>query len=231
MNPQTQPREEGRMSKVDILISFFFHAAIILALVFFAAREGLLGKQLRKISVEMVREKPPEKPKEPEKPRPEPPKTEAPKLAETPKAQPPKEEPVRAPAPPPATVASAAPVIAPPAAELPAFAFDGGKTVQSSSDPVQLYKGFVEYSLRSKWNRPLDINDGSFVAEVEVNVDRNGEISDPVWKKTSGNKRWDKSVREAIAGTTALDRTPPASFPGRVVIRFDVQESTEPLSQ
>jgi outer membrane biosynthesis protein TonB len=219
------------MSKVDLLISFSFHAGIILALVFFAAREGLLGKQLRKITVEMVREKPPEKPKEPEKPRPEPPKTEAPKLAETPKVQPPKETPVHVPSPSPTTVASAAPVIAPPAAELPAFAFDEGKTVQSSSDPVQLYKGFVEYALRSKWNRPLDMNDGSFVAEVEVKVDRNGEISDPDWKKGSGNARWDKSVREAIAQTPALDRPPPSSFPARVLIRFDVQESTEPLSQ
>jgi hypothetical protein len=75
---------------VNILISFTFHAAIVLTLGFFAAREGLLGKQLRKITVEMVREKPPEKPKEPEKPRPEPPKTEPPKLAETPKVQPPR---------------------------------------------------------------------------------------------------------------------------------------------
>jgi outer membrane biosynthesis protein TonB len=229
MIPQAQPRDEGSPTKLSLFISFTFHTLIVLALAFFAAREGLLGKQLKKISVEMVREKPPEKPKEPEKPRAEPPKPEPPKLVETPKVQTPKEEPVQAP--PPAMTAAAPPVVAPPAAELPAFAFDGGKTVQTSSDPVQLYKGFVEYSLRSKWNRPLDLDDGSFVAEVEVKVDRNGAITNPVWKKGSGNERWDKSVREAIAETHALERPPPASFPERMLVRFDVQESTEPITQ
>jgi hypothetical protein len=229
VNPQTEAREEGNSTKVNLFISFTFHALIVLALVFFAAHEGLLGKQLKKITVDMVREKPPERPKEPEKPRQEPPKTEPPKLVETPKVQAPKEEPAHAP--PPATVEAAAPIVAPPQAELAAFAFDGGKTVQTISDPVLLYKGFVEYALRSKWHRPPDIDDISFVAEVEVTVDRNGEISEPVWKKGSGNERWDKSVREAIAGTTALDRPPPANFPARVLIRFDVLESTEPLLQ
>jgi hypothetical protein len=177
----------------------------------------------------MVREKPPEKPKEPEKPHAEPPKAEPPKLAESPKVVQPKAEPIHAS--PPATVAAAAPVVAPPTADLPAFAFDGGKTVQTSSDPVQLYKGFVEYTLRSKWNRPPDIDDANFVAEVEVNVDHHGDISDPVWKKSSGNARWDTSVRQAIAATPVLDRQPPGGFPSRVLIRFDVQESTEPLLQ
>jgi hypothetical protein len=229
MMPQTKPGQEGNSTKVNLLISFTIHATIVLVLVFFAAREGLLGKQLRKITVEMVREKPPEKPKEPEKPREEPPKAEPPKLVETPKIQAPKEEPVHAP--PPAMVVAAASVVAPPPAELPAFAFDGGKTVQTSSDPVQLYKGFVEYTLRSKWNRPLDIDDASFVAEVEVAVDRHGEITQPVWKKESGNTRWDQSVREAVAETHSLDRSPPPSFPTRVLVRFDVLESTEPLLQ
>jgi len=229
MTPETQPRQEGNSTRVNLFISFIFHALIVLVLVWFAAREGLLGRQLRKITVEMVRDKQPEKPIEPPKPRQEPPKSEPSKLAEIPKAQPPREEPAHAP--PPASVAAAAPVVAPPPAELPAFAFDGGKTVQTSSDPVQLYKGFVEYILRSKWNRPPDLDDTGFVAEVEVAVDRNGDISNPVWKKNSGNPRWDKSVREAIASAPALDRPPPASFPARVLIRFDVLESTEPLLQ
>jgi len=229
MLPQTQAQQESNSTKVNLCISFTFHALIVLALVFFAAREGLLGKQLKKISVEMVREKPPEKPKEPEKPRAEPPKAEPPKLVEAPKVQAPKEEPVHASPPP--MVAAAAPLVAPPTEELPAFAFDGGKTVQTSSDPVQLYKGFVEYTLRSKWNRPQDVDDARFVAEVEVKVDRNGDLGEPVWKKNSGNARWDTSVREAIAATPTLDRHPPASFPERVLIRFDVQESTEPLLQ
>ena len=71
--------------------------------------------------------------------------------------------------------------------------------MESSSDPVQLYKGLLEYALRSKWNRPENMADDDYVAEVEVAVDRNGQISDPEWKKGSGNTRWDDSVRQAIA--------------------------------
>ena len=120
--------------------------AIVLALAFFAARQGLLGKQVKKITVEMVKETPPPKPKEPEKPvnlpKPLPAVAEAPKSA-PPKAEAPKEA---AQAPPPAV--SASPVaIAPAAAELPSFQFDGGKTVQTSSDPVLLYKAMVEAAL------------------------------------------------------------------------------------
>lgn len=52
---------------MNLLISFIFHTLIVLAMFYFAARQGLLGKQMKKIAVEMVKEKPPEKPKEPEK--------------------------------------------------------------------------------------------------------------------------------------------------------------------
>ena len=48
------------------MISLFFHALIVVVALYFAARQGLLGKQLKKISIEMVKEKPPEKLKEPE---------------------------------------------------------------------------------------------------------------------------------------------------------------------
>jgi TonB family protein len=123
----------------------------------------------------------------------------------------------------------APPVVAPPAAELPSFDFDGGKLVQSSSDPVQLYKGLLEYSLRAKWDRPTDLADEAFVAEVEVTVDRTGKISSPKWQKGSGDKRWDDTVRAAIAATTSINRPPPTNFPSRVTVRFDVQEETEPI--
>ena len=62
---------------MNLLISLFFHVAIVAVLVFFAARQGLLGEQLKKITVQMVKEKPPEKPKEPEKPKAEPPQAGA----------------------------------------------------------------------------------------------------------------------------------------------------------
>ncbi len=222
MLPQTQARKSRNSSKVNLIISVTFHGIIVIALVYFAAREGLLGKQIRKIAVEMVKEKPPEKKPEPEKPKAEPPKVEPPKMVQAPKIEPPKDTAQNQ--------APSAPAVAPAAAEVPSFAFEGGKEVQTSSDPGQIYKGLVEYSLRSRWNRPENIDDRAYVAEVEVAVDQSGQIGDPIWKKGSGNERWDDSVRQAIASTRGLDRPPPKNFPSHVVIRFDVQES-EPVVQ
>ncbi len=208
-------------------MSFVFHGAIVLALIYFAAREGLLGKQFKKITVEMVKEKTPEKPKEQEKPKDEPPKIEAPKPVETPKYEPAKTV-AQAPAP---VAPAASPLVAPPPAEVPSFDFEGGKAVQSSSDPAALYKGFAEYTLRSKWVRPENIADDQYVAEVEISVDKSGRISDPQWKKSSGDPRWDDSVRAAIAATPSLGRAPPKDFPAQVIVRFDVQDATEAVFQ
>ena len=222
MLPQTQPRKKRNSSKVNLLISFTFHAALALVVLYFAARQGWLGKQLKKLSVDLIKEKPPEKPKEPETP-----KIEPPKVVETPK-------PVEAPKPVEETKAPpsvAPPIVAPPAAELPSFEFEGGKSVVSSSDPVEIYKNAIEYAFRSKWNRPENMADDNYVAEVEVSVDRNGQISDPVWKKGSGNSQWDASVRTAIAAVTSMNRPPPTNFPPRIIIRFDVQDATEPVLQ
>jgi outer membrane biosynthesis protein TonB len=166
----------------------------------------------------------PEKPKEPEKPKVEPPKVETPKVAEKPKEL----EEAKA-APPPST--EAPPTVAPPAAEMPAFEFEGGKTVETSSDPVKLYQGAVEYLLRSKWNRPDDLPDDKYVAEVDVTVSRTGAISNPVWRKSSGDPKWDDSVRQAIAAVKAMDRSPPTNFPPQILVRFDVQDETEPINQ
>jgi len=222
MLPQTQPRKTRNSSKVNLLISFIFHATLVLTLLYFAARGGLLGKQIQKISVEMVKEKPLPKPKEPEKPKVEPPKIEQPKIAATPRAEPPKQAP---------SAAAAPPSVAPPAAELPSFVFEGGKAVETSSDPVQLYKSAVEYALRSKWNRPDNLKDDDYVAEVELSVGRDGQLSQPVWEKESGNKLWDDSVRRALAMVTRMDRPPPTNFPPHIMVRFDVQEETEPVLQ
>lgn len=225
MIPQSQPRQPKNSNKVNLLISFAFHALLVGALLFFAAREGLLGKKLEKISVQLIKEKPPEKPKpkppEPPKiepPKAAPPKIELPRVAETPKVAPP--PPVAPP-----------PVVAPPNNQLPAFDFDGGKAVETSSDPVQLYKGFMEYTLRSKWNRPENLADAKFVAEIDVAVAHDGTLSDEQWTKSSGNERWDQSVRTALATVTRIERMPPTNFPPRVIIRFDVQEQTEDVLQ
>ena len=205
------------------MISFALHALVVAVALYFAARQGLLGKQLKKISIEMVKEKPPEKPKEPEKPKVEPPKVESLKAVEKPRVV----DEAKA-APPPVT---APPSVAPPSAEMPSFEFEGGKAVETSSDPVHLYQSYMEYTLRSKWNRPDNIADDSYVAEVEVSVDRAGQISKPEWKKGSGDKPWDDSVKQVFKVVNNMDRPPPTNFPSRVMVRFDVQEESEPISQ
>lgn len=202
------------------MISFIFHAALVVVLFYFAARSGILGNQLKKITISMVKEqKPPPKPKPP----PPPPKIEPPKAP--PKVvQPPKI--VEAP-----KVAPAQPIVAPPATVLPSLDFGGGRAVATSSDPVELYKGAIEYAFRSKWDRPENMNDDNFVDEIQVSVSRDGQISDPQWEKSSGNAVWDESVRKAIEAVTSLDRPPPTNFPPTVVIRFDVQDESESLFQ
>jgi outer membrane biosynthesis protein TonB len=219
MLPQTQQRKKKNSSKINLIISFVFHAVLVLLLVYFAAREGLIGKQLQKIAVEMVKEKPPEKPKEPEKPKVEPPKVEPPKV------EPPKMVEENKPAPP----VVAPPVVAPPNDEAPAIEFDGGKAVNTETDPVQLYKGYVEYSLREKWDRPENMDDDNYVAEVRVSVDKAGNLSNVVWQKGSGNEKWDQSVKDVFKVVQNIDRHPPTNFPPQVIIRFDVEQETEPV--
>src|SRR3954470_8666199 len=69
-------QKKRNSSKVNLTISFIVHAALIAGLVFFAAKEGLLGKKLKQLTVTMVpKEKKPEPPKEkPPEPKAEPPK-------------------------------------------------------------------------------------------------------------------------------------------------------------
>jgi hypothetical protein len=218
MLPQSQPKQKANSSKVNLTISAIVHGVIIVALIYFAAREGYLGKKIQTITVTKVVEKKPE----PEKPK-EPPKVEPPKV-ETPKVEQPK---VEAPKVAPPTVAP--PVVAPANNEVPSFEFGGGKTVLSESDPVQLYKGYVEYALRAKWNRPENLPDSDYVVEVAVNVDKQGNLSSPKWLKGTGDAQWDQSVKDVFKLVTNIDRRPPTNFPDHVTIRFDVLEETEPV--
>jgi TonB C terminal len=220
MLPQTQPHKKRNSSKMNLLISFIFHSVLVLVLLYFAARQGILGNQLKKITVQMVKEKPPEKPT-PEKPKIQVPRVETPKIAEKPKVV----EETKAPPP------VIAPPVAPPAAVLPSFDFGGGKAVETSSDPMQIYKGALEYAFLSKWNRPDNLTDDNFVAEVQISVDRDGQISKPRWEKGSGNPLWDESVHKAVAAVKSMDRPPPTNFPSQVVVRFDVRDETESVIQ
>src|SRR5262245_3536964 len=120
-----------RTSRLSVAISLVLHSAVVVGLVVFAAREGMLGKQLKTLSVTIVpKEPPPEKPKEkPVEPKPlaEQPKADPNPPPLAPNPEPPKPvvtaPPVSAQVPP----AAVAPSVAPPPAELASFDFDGGK--------------------------------------------------------------------------------------------------------
>lgn len=221
-------RKIQKASKLSVVISVAFHALIIGALIFFAAREGILGKQLKKIAVTMVpKEKPPEKPKE---------KPEEKPVEKPPEAKPIEEPPKVAATPPPSAKTTAAPpppaaIEAPAAAVVPSFDFEGGRATGSGAGgPNGIYKGYVEYTLRANWHRPDNIADLNYVAEVEVGIDASGQITGSEWKKGSGDAVWDNSVRKALAATTSIGRKPPKGFPEKVLVRFDVQEETDVLT-
>lgn len=222
MTPPGQLPEDKNSSKINLLISFIVHAALVLVVIYFAARQGFLGDQLQKITVQMIKEKPPEPPKPPPKP-PEIPQPEPPKVVQASK---PVEAPKIA-----APASTAPPTVAPPAADLPSFDFDGGKSVISSTDPVVLYQSAMEQVFRSKWNRPQNMDDDSYAVVVNVSVQPDGQISNVKWEKGSGNPAWDESVRQALASVKAMDNPPPTNFPSYVIIRFDVQEDAEPVLQ
>jgi TonB family protein len=225
----SKSRRKRNSSRVNFIISVVFHTTIGAVLVYFAARQGILGKKMKEITVTMA---PKEKKPEPPKPKPPEPKVEPPKPAETPKlatAAPPAPRPEPPAAPSPAETPVAA---APAAVSLPAFEFnDGAHDVTTISDPKALYKAQVESTLRSRWERPEDINDETFVAEIELSVDSKGNVTGSRWLKGSGNRRWDDSVKAAVAATKAISRPPPAGFPPAFRARFDVETSkTESLA-
>jgi len=167
------------------------------------------------------------------KPKPEPPKQEIAKKTETP--PPPVEKPVVEPpkskptpqAPPVKDVAQNRPALIVPTAPPPAaiesgFIFEGGRAVETSSDPVAIYRGLVEYSLYSYWNSPKNVTDPRIYAEVEILVDEHGNVSVAGWKQASGNKSWDASIREVFQQVHKLRNPPPSGFPHTMVVRFDM---------
>jgi outer membrane biosynthesis protein TonB len=213
-------RKTRNSSKINLTISVIFHSALILAVFFFAAREGMLGKTLKQITVTMApKEKKPEPPKE----KVVAPKIEPAKAADTAKAivaaPPPR---VEAPA---SGSVDAAPAVAPAAVIVPDMVFDDGAKQVQVADPNGVYKGLIEHALRSRWDRPEDVADEAFVAEVELTVDAGGQMGDYRWVKGSGNARWDDSVKAALAKTKVISRAPPKGFPDKFVVRFDVESA------
>lgn len=218
-----QKRKKANSSRVNLIISFVFHSILVGCIFYFAAKEGLLGKKLKELTVTMEKVKKPEPPKE----KPPEPKIEQPKTQEAKVNVP---QPKAVVEPPPAATATA-PAVAPAAVALPSFGFnEGAIDVSSISDPYAIYKTLVEHTLFSYWNRPQDMADDSFVAEVELTIDKSGSVEDTHWVSGSGNARWDQSVKDAVAQLKAISRPPPKGFPNKFIVRFDVESTkTETL--
>lgn len=177
-----------------------------------------MGDKMKSLVATLEQQKPKEQPKPPK----EEPKVEPQKQLEQPKAvatTPPPSAPAPTQAAPPV---EAPPAVAPPTLDASFFA-DGAKTVMEVSDPKLVYKGSIERALRSNWERPEDVKDDEFVAEVELLIDSQGKITGSHWVRGSGNTRWDKSVKAAVASTRSVGSVPPAGFPAKFTARFDVE--------
>jgi hypothetical protein len=217
-----QPRKKAT-AKTNVTISVVIHVLLFAGGAYWAAREGVLGSKLKELSVRMVpKEKKPEEPK---------------KQEETlKKAEEVKREIQTAKSTVPAQKLNLPAVVNAPAAPPPvAGGFtigpgDLGDVGAGNGDAIGHYKQQVETALRLVWERPENIQDMSYVAEVEMRVDAKGKIAGYDWKKGSGNQRWDDSVKKAIASTKNISSAPPKGFPDKFTVKFDVTSSTtEPL--
>lgn len=210
-------RRKKPSSKLNLILSFVFHSLLVLAVFYFAARQGVMGDKMKSLVATLEQPKPKEQPKPPK----EEPKVETPKAIEQPKAVA-TTPPPAAPAPNTAPAVDAPPAVAPPTIDASFFA-DGAKTVVEVSDPKLIYKGAIERALRAKWERPDDIKDDEFAAEVELSIDPSGNVTSSRWVKGSGNARWDKTVKAAVSATRTVGSPPPAGFPSKFMARFDVE--------
>jgi TonB family protein len=222
-----EKRKRSNSAKINLTVSIIFHTAAILGLVYLAAREGILGKDLKTLTAELVKDKKPEAPKV--KP-PEPKVVEQPKVDETPKqlavALPPRVEP------PPPTASDAPAVVAPPPMVMPDFDFNDGAKAVVAGDANTVYKNSIERALTATWKRPDGIADDAYVAEVELNVDSAGKATGYRMLKGSGNTAWDNSVKTVMDKTKSFSTPPPKNFPGRFTVRFDVEsQRTEDVLQ
>lgn len=199
--------------KITILVVFLLHLIGILALTFFASKEGVLGKKMQALAVVLVPKSEPVKEKPVEK------KIEVPVIAKEDRMEAPKSVGVSTPK---SVVVDA---VAPSAAVLPSMEFsDGAKEVKTLTDPIQLYKKYVENVYLSRWNRPEIDGDLNFVSQIQITMDERGRIVSSSYLKLSGNKEWDNSVKQTVSPITMFSKVPPKGFPSTVIIQFDVQE-------
>ena len=200
-------------AKIHLVIAAVLHGVLILGLLFFASKEGMLGKTMQTLSVTLV---PKQKIEEVQKIKAFEPKIELPRMAQIP-VEMPKTLSVATPVP-------AAPVIAPEAVQIPSLAFsDGAKDVISTSDPILLYKSYVEKYLTTKWSAPQDEED---VVMVNLSVNDKGAIISTKITSQRGGK-WENSVKKVFAQISSFPKPPPKGFPPIFKIQFDSIEQME----
>ena len=198
------------MRRQNLIIAAVLHILIIVPLIFFASHEGMLGKKMQTLSVALVPKTKIEEPKS---------KVESPKM-EVPKTAVPIELPkpvVQSVATPPPSINS---TVAPTAVDVPSFAFnDGAKDVISTSDPIELYKMYMQSYIKSQWSTPEGFDK---VTDVYISIDAEGHILSTSFDQ--GNDKWDLSIVSVFKRLKAFPKAPPKNFPLRFKIRFDMTE-------
>src|SRR5438105_2697834 len=77
-------RRKRNSSKANLIISFIFHSLLVLAVFYFAARQGVMGDKMKSLVATLEQQKPKEQPKPKQEPKAEPPKQiEQPKAVAT----------------------------------------------------------------------------------------------------------------------------------------------------
>jgi TonB family protein len=218
-------RRKRNTAKSNLTLSIILHVILFGFAAWWAANEGMLGKKMQELSVLLVpREKKADKPVE---------KKAEQKAAEEKKVEETKTTPTKTtatettakttappPPPPPVIDTSTAPPPPPPAVDVGAFTF--GEEVLTGKSSLDNYKGVIEKALLGRWQKPSEGDDLNYVVEIELALDASGNITSLDWKKSSGNPKWDDSVKKALNGVKALPSAPPKGFPAKFVVRFDV---------
>ena len=206
-------KDRRAFKKRFVAIVVLVHVLAILGLAFLAGREGMLGERMKSLTVSLV---PKEKIPEPVKPKAEEPKIEIPQ----PKTSPIVEQST----PHPQKVESVQPVVAPAMSEAPAIDFsDGAKKVITSSDPIELYRAYIQSYLHSQWKTP-DNKDGC--VQVKISINEKGTIQKIEWPIT-GTPEWKASVLNVFTQVKSFPKAPPQGFQLTFDIRFDTIEEYE----
>ena len=88
------------------------------------------------------------------------------------------------------------------------------------SDPILLYKAYIESHFKSQWETPQS----DYETIIEINITSKGEVSPVAIVSNNGDKDWIKSVTDALAKVKTMPRPPPKGFPNHFQIRFDTAE-------